>query len=102
VNTIGDPDQVAAESADFWDLHLYVMDSSPKARRAIANLTQLCEAHLNGRYELHVIDLAQNPTLARSENLLATPTLVRRLPEPMRRFIGDLSDTERLLVELRK
>jgi circadian clock protein KaiB len=69
--------------------------------RAFANLKTLCEEHLAGRYEIEVIDLVEDPSLARSDDILAIPTLVRRLPQPLRRIIGDLSNTERVLVGLR-
>jgi circadian clock protein KaiB len=69
-------------------------------RRALDNLKRLCESHLAGRYEIEVIDLLENPTLGRGDQILALPTLVRRLPEPMKKIIGDLSDTERVLVGL--
>jgi circadian clock protein KaiB len=68
---------------------------------AYANLTKLCEEHVHGHYQIEVIDLAEQPSLARSEDIVAIPTVVRRLPTPVRKFIGDLSDTERVLVELR-
>ena len=90
-----------AESAQVWQLRLYVAGQSPKSLNAIANLKKLCEEHLAGNYEIEIIDLVQHPDLAKSDDILAVPTLVRRLPEPLRRIIGDLSDTERVLVGLR-
>jgi circadian clock protein KaiB len=84
-----------------WQLRLYVAGQSPKSLRAFANLKELCEEHLPGRYEIEVIDLIEHPALARSDDILAIPTLVRRLPAPLRKIIGDLSDTERVLVGLR-
>jgi circadian clock protein KaiB len=83
-----------------WDLRLYVAAKTPRSLRALANLKKLCEEHLEGRYHIEVIDLAENPELAASHQIVAIPTLVRELPPPMRRIIGDLSNTERVLVGL--
>lgn len=83
-----------------WCLRLYVAGQNPRSLRALQNLEALCEAHLAGRYEIEVIDLLDNPTLARGDQIVAVPTLVRKLPEPVRRIIGDLSNTERVLVGL--
>jgi circadian clock protein KaiB len=94
-------ERAVAEQEEIWYLRLYVAGQSPKSLRAFANLTTLCEEHLAGRYEIEVIDLVEDPSLARSDDILAIPTLVRRLPEPLRRIIGDLSNTERVLVGLR-
>ena len=84
-----------------WYLRLYVAGQSPKSLRAFANLKGLCEQHMPGRYEIEIIDLVENPALAQADDILAVPTLVRRLPEPLRKIIGDLSNTERVLVGLR-
>jgi circadian clock protein KaiB len=81
-------------------LRLYVAGQTPKCMRAFANLKRICEEHLAGRYHIEMIDLLQNPQLARGDQILAVPTLVRRLPEPMKKIIGDLSNTERVLVGL--
>jgi circadian clock protein KaiB len=86
---------------EFWYLRLYVAGQSPKSLHALANLTSLCEEHLAGKYEIEVIDLVEHPALAQGDDILAIPTLVRRLPAPLRKVIGDLSDTERVLVGLR-
>ena len=86
---------------ELWLLRLYVAGQSPKSLRAFANLTSLCEEHLPGRYEIEVVDLVADPSLARSDDILAIPTLVRRMPAPLRRIIGDLSNTERVLAGLR-
>ena len=86
---------------DWWYLRLYVAGQSVKSLRAFANLKDLCERHLAGRYEIEIIDLIENPSLAGGDDILAVPTLVRRLPPPLRKVIGDLSDTERVLVGLR-
>lgn len=83
-----------------WYLRLYVAGQSPKSLQAYANLKRLCDEHLAGRYEIEIVDLVQNPKLARSDDILAIPTLVRRLPVPLRRVIGDLSNVERVLVGL--
>jgi circadian clock protein KaiB len=92
---------VAAVDTEVWHLRLYVAGQSPKSLRAFVNLSELCEEHLPGRHEIEVIDLVEHPGLARSDDILAIPTLVRRLPAPLRKIIGDLSDTERVLVGLR-
>jgi circadian clock protein KaiB len=83
-----------------FDLRLYVAGRTPKAVRAFANLRQICEEHLAGRYTIEVIDLFENPQLGRGDQILALPTLVRRLPTPIKKIIGDLSNTERVLVGL--
>ena len=82
------------------DLRLYVAGKSPKSMQAIENLRRLCEQYLPGRYHIELIDLAKHPKLARGDEIIAVPTLVRRLPEPIRKIIGDLSDTEQVLVGL--
>jgi circadian clock protein KaiB len=86
--------------ADFWELRLYVAGQTTKSLAAFANLKAICEEHLAGKYRIEVIDLMKNPQLARGDQILAIPTLVRSLPEPMRKIIGDLSNTERVLVGL--
>jgi circadian clock protein KaiB len=83
-----------------WKLRLYVAGQTPKSLEAFANLKRLCEEHLSGRYSIEVIDLLETPQLAKDDQILAIPTLVRRLPEPVCKIIGDLSDTERVLVGL--
>lgn len=83
-----------------WDLKLYIAGQTPRSTAALANLKRICEEHLEGKYRIEVIDLMKNPQLARSDQILAIPTLVRRLPEPARKIIGDLSQTERVLVGL--
>ena len=89
-----------AEAQQMWDLRLYVTGQSPKCLRAIENLQRACEEHLAGRYQIEVVDLLENPRLAADDQILAVPTVVRRLPPPIRKIVGDLSDTERLLVGL--
>jgi circadian clock protein KaiB len=83
-----------------WELRLYVAGQTVKSMQAFANLKRICEEHLAGEYEIEVIDLLKNPQLAKGDQILALPTLVRKLPEPVRKIIGDLSDTERVLVGL--
>jgi len=87
------------DQADYH-LRLYVAGQTTRSMAALANLRRVCETHLAGRYEIEVIDLLQNPRLAAGDQILAIPTLVRRLPEPLKRIIGDLSNTEKLLVGL--
>lgn len=84
----------------FWDLRLYVAGQTPKSVSAFANLKRVCEEHLAGKYKIEVVDLLVNPQLARGDQIVAIPTLVRKLPEPIRKIIGDLSNTERVLVGL--
>ncbi len=86
--------------AEIWELRLYVADRSPKCLLAIANLKDTCETYLAGRYQIEVVDLLENPRRAADDQVLAVPTLVRRLPEPVRKVVGDLSDTDRLLAGL--
>ncbi len=81
-------------------LMLYVTGTTPQSRRAIINLRMHCEQHLNGRYVLDVVDLAQRPALAEGEQAIAAPTLIKKLPLPLRRFIGDMSQTDRILLVL--
>ena len=85
---------------EFWNLRLYVAGQTPKSIRAFANLKVLCEEHLKGRYRIEVIDLMENPQLARGDQIIAIPTLVRSLPQPVRKLIGDLADTGRVSVRL--
>lgn len=85
-------------NGDIWQLRLYVAGQTPKSITALANLKRFCESNLPEKYQIEVVDLAKNPALARSDQIIAIPTLVRKLPEPLRKIIGDLSDTERVLV----
>jgi circadian clock protein KaiB len=85
---------------EFYTLRLYVAGQTKKSLAAFANLKKICEEHLAGRYKIEVIDLMENPQLARGDQILAVPTLVRRLPPPIKKIIGDLSNTERVLVGL--
>jgi len=94
--------QIAEDPAipGHYNLRLYVAGQTPKSLTAIANLKGICEDHLAGRYTIEVVDLLKNPQLAEGDQILAVPTLVRRLPPPIKRVIGNLSDTERVLVGL--
>ncbi len=85
---------------DVWELRLYVAGITPKSIEAFSNLKKICEEHLAGKYHIEVVDLMENPRLARGDQILAIPTLVRQLPPPIKKIIGDLSDTERVLVGL--
>jgi circadian clock protein KaiB len=85
---------------EFWELRLYVAGQTPKSVAAFGNLKRLCEERLAGQYRIEVIDLLEHPQLAKGDQILAIPTLVRKLPQPMRKIIGDLSNTERVLVGL--
>ncbi len=89
-----------SEEPDTFELRLYVAGQTPKSIVAFANLKKLCEEHLAGKYKIEVIDLLKNPQLARGDQILAIPTLVRKLPPPLKKIIGDLSNTERVLVGL--
>jgi circadian clock protein KaiB len=90
---VGDPAKV-------WRLRLYVAGESPKSITAFANLQTMCETHLAGEYEIEIVDLLKHPRLARGDEIVAIPTLVRQLPSPIRKIIGDLSDTDQVLVGL--
>ena len=90
----------AQPRAEAYLLRLYVAGLTPQSARAIANIKELCEEHLQGRYELEIVDIYQQPTLAAGEQIIAAPTLIKKLPLPLRRLIGDFSNTERVLVGL--
>lgn len=90
----------AAAQEERWNLRLYVAGQTPRAVAALKNLEQICEEHLAGKYSIEVVDLLRSPQLARGDQILAVPTLVRKLPEPVRKIIGDLSNTEKVLVGL--
>ncbi len=83
-----------------WELRLYVAGQTPKSVAAFANLKRICEEHLQGQYHIEVVDLLENPQLSRDDQILALPTLVRKLPPPIRKIVGDLSNTDRVLVGL--
>jgi circadian clock protein KaiB len=88
------------EKSEIWNLRLYVAGQTPKSIEAFANLKEICETHLEGKYTIEVIDLVENPELARNDNILAIPTLVRKLPEPVKKIIGTLANEEKVLVGL--
>jgi circadian clock protein KaiB len=88
------------QAPETWELRLYTAGQSPKSLAALANLKRVCDEHLAGRYSIEVIDLLKNPRLAKDDEIIAIPTLVRKLPQPLRKLVGDLSDTERTLVGL--
>lgn len=92
--------QATVVTDEIFELRLYVAGQTPKSIAAFANLKKICEEHLVGKYKIEVIDLMKNPALARGDQIVAIPTLVRKLPEPIRKIIGDLSNTERVLVGL--
>jgi circadian clock protein KaiB len=95
------PDLEASQDlSGFWDLRLYVAGKTPRSVAALANLGKICEQHLNGKFRVEVIDLLENPQLASRDQILAIPTLVRTLPAPVRKIIGDLSQTEKVLLGL--
>ena len=90
----------SSPSPESWNLRLYVAGMTPRAVAAFDNLKKLCEVHLAGRYEIEVVDLLENPKLAAGDQIVAVPTMVRKLPPPMKKIIGDLSNEERVLVGL--
>jgi len=91
---------LARTGQEKYVLKLYVTGLTPASTRAITNIKKICEEHLQGRYELEVIDIYQQPVLAKGEQIIAAPTLIKKLPLPLRKFIGDMSDAERILVGL--
>ena len=93
-------DWTGADSDEQWDLCLYVTDTTARGQRAIDNLRRACEEHLAGRYQIEVVDVLKNPRRAAADQILAAPTVVRRLPAPIRKLVGDLSDSDRLLIGL--
>jgi circadian clock protein KaiB len=104
INHVSDATRVEATIVESLEtryvLRLYVTGSTPHSTRAITNIRKLCEEYLEDRYDLEVVDLSQNPTLAEGEQIIAAPTLIKKLPLPLRRFIGDMSHTERILIGL--
>jgi circadian clock protein KaiB len=98
--TNGKPEELNGGDRGRWNLRLYVAGQTPRSLTAFKNLKDICEEYLKGKYYIEVIDLMENPTLARGDQILAVPTLVRKLPQPIRKIIGDLSNTERVLVGL--
>src|SRR4029453_6940543 len=94
----GQPPEIDGDAS--WNLRLYVAGQTPRSLTAFRNLKDICEEYLKGQYHIEVVDLMENPKLARGDQILAVPTLVRKLPQPIRKIIGDLSNTERVLVGL--
>ncbi|MEQ8972390.1 MAG: circadian clock protein KaiB [Coleofasciculus sp. C1-SOL-03] len=92
--------EISNQASEFWQLRLYVAGQTPKSIKAFANLKKICEEHLSGQYHIEVIDLLENPQLAKGDKIVAIPTLVRKLPPPLKQIIGDLSNTEKVLVGL--
>jgi circadian clock protein KaiB len=95
-----EPAGASPDPTSEWSLRLYVLGNSPQSETAIRNLRRLCETHLSGRYHIEIVDLLVTPRLSRDDQIVAIPTLIRKLPGPIRKIIGDLSDTERTLVGL--
>jgi circadian clock protein KaiB len=93
-------DESSSATAEQWELRLYTAGQTPKSILAFNNLKRICEEHMPGRYQIEIVDLMRNPRLAKEDQIVAIPTLVRKLPQPLRKIIGDLSDTERTLVGL--
>jgi circadian clock protein KaiB len=93
-------DDAAAAIPERYVLRLFITGHTPLSTRALVRIRKICEEHLEGRYDLEVVDIAKNPTLAAGEQIIAAPTLIKKLPLPQRRFIGDMSDTERILLGL--
>lgn len=100
-NATAAPAQSSAKPGEpRYELRLYVAGLTPRSARSIANIKEICEDHLKGRYDLKVIDLYQEPALAKGEQIIALPTLIKKLPPPLRRLIGDLSDRDQVLIGL--
>jgi circadian clock protein KaiB len=93
-------EKLKTQDSETWELRLYVAGQTPNSMKALANLKKIAEEHLKGKYSIEVVDLLKNPQLAAGDQILAIPTLVRKLPEPIRKIIGDLSNTERVIVGL--
>jgi circadian clock protein KaiB len=93
-------DEASAATPEQWELRLYTAGQTPKSVLAFNNLKRICEEYMPGRYQIEIVDLMRNPRLAKEDQIVAIPTLVRKLPQPLRKIIGDLSDTERTLVGL--
>jgi circadian clock protein KaiB len=100
MNAVKNQRTINSAGDEVWELRLYVAGQTPKSLTAFANLKKICEEHLGGRYRIDVIDLLENPQLGRGDQILAIPTLVRNLPEPIKKIIGDLSNTDKVLVGL--
>jgi len=100
-DTISKLEKMAEEQGnEKYVLKLYVTGMTPRSMKAVMNIKEICEEHLRGRYELEIIDVFQQPVLAKGEQIIAAPTLIKKLPMPIRKFIGDMSDTEKILIGL--
>ena len=99
-NAAGKTTETEAEPAAVWVLRLYIAGQTPKSLAAVSNLNRICEEHLEDKFQIEVVDLLEKPQLAEGDQIIAIPTLVRKLPLPIRKIIGDLSDTEKTLVGL--
>lgn len=99
-NTVKPKSKAEKKASDKWILRLYIAGQTPKCQTAFVNLQKICNEQLKGKFQIEVIDLLKNPQLSREHQILAIPTLVRKLPVPIKKIIGDLSDTERVLVGL--
>jgi circadian clock protein KaiB len=99
-NTPGAPSDEAREYSADYVLHLYITGATPNSTRAVRNIKEICELHLKGRYELLIIDIYQQPALAKREQIIAAPTLIKKMPLPARRLVGDLSDRTKVLAAL--
>ncbi len=93
-------DKIAQEKDEKYVLRLYITGMTPRSSRAIENIRSVCDEHLQGRYDLEIIDIYQHPSLAQGEQIIAAPTLIKKLPAPLRRMVGDLSDTDKVLLGL--
>jgi circadian clock protein KaiB len=100
MNTVSLAKDSADADTQVWELRLYVAGETPKSIAAVANLNRICEEHMPGRFKIEIVDLLKQPQLARGDQIVAIPTLVRKLPNPARKIIGDLSNTEKTLVGL--
>ncbi len=94
------PDELKPEDDEIWNFHLYIAGKSAKSTAAIANLQKICDEYLQNKYQIEIIDLVQNPEMARKDQIIAVPTLIKKLPRPVKQIIGDLSNQEKLLVGL--
>jgi circadian clock protein KaiB len=94
------PDELELDEDDIWDFYLYIAGKSAKSTAAIANLQKICDEYLQNKYKIKIIDLVQNPEMARQAQIIAVPTLIKKLPSPVKQIIGDLSNQEKLLVGL--
>src|SRR5512142_2739122 len=92
--------KIEGAASEKYILKLYVTGMTPRSMNAVSNIRKICEEHLKGRYELDIIDIYQQPVLAKGEQIIAAPTLIKKLPLPLRKFIGDMSNTERILLGL--